>query len=66
MYLGKFIKKIDKKFYNTYFSGVAFDSSKVKKNFIFFALKGNRFDGNDYIQDAIKRGAKVIISKKKS
>ena len=65
MYLGKFIKKIDKKFYNTHFSGVTFDSSKVKKNFIFFALRGNRFDGNDYIQDAIKRGAKVIISEKK-
>ena len=65
MYLGKFIKKIDKKFYNTHFSGVTFDSSKVKKNFIFFAFRGNRFDGNDYIQDAIKRGAKVIISEKK-
>ena len=65
MYLGNFIKKLDKKYQKIYFSGIAFNSDKVKKNYIFFAIKGNKFDGNSYIQDAIKKGAKIIISEKK-
>ena len=64
MYLGNFIKKLDKKNYRVFFSGIAFNSSHVKKDNIFFAIKGNEFDGNDYIQDAIKKGAKIIISEK--
>ena len=50
---------------NIFFSGIAFNSSKVKKNNIFFALKGNKYDGNNYIAQAIKKGAKVIISENK-
>ena len=65
MYLGNFIKKIDKKYHKVFFSGLALNSSKVKKNYIFFAIKGSKFDGNDYIKNAIKNGASVIISKKK-
>ena len=61
MYLRNFIKGLDKKYHNVYFSGIAFDSKKVKKNYIFFAIKGNKFDGNNYIQEAIKRGAKIIV-----
>jgi MurE/MurF fusion protein len=65
MYLGNFIKKIDKKYNKVHFSGIAFNSNKVKKNYIFFAIKGNKFDGNKYIQEAIKKGAKIIVSEKK-
>ena len=62
MYLGNYIKKLDKKYQKVFFSGISFNSLKVKKDNIFFAIKGNKFDGNDYIFDAIKRGAKVIVS----
>jgi MurE/MurF fusion protein len=65
MYLGNFINNLDKKYQKIFFSGIAFNSSLVKKNFIFFAIKGNKFDGNNYIQDAIKKGAKIIVSEKK-
>jgi MurE/MurF fusion protein len=65
MYLGKFIKKLDKKYQKVYFSGIAFNSTQVKKNYIFFAIKGNKFDGNNYIQEAVKKGAKVIVTEKK-
>ena len=65
MYLKDFIPNINKRYKKVFFSGVSFDSSKVKKNNIFFAIKGNNFDGNDYIESAIKKGAKVIISEKK-
>jgi len=65
MYLRNFIKNLDKKYKNISFSGIAFDSEKIKKNNIFFAIKGNRFDGNNFITDAIKKGAKIIVSEKK-
>ena len=48
-----------------FFSGICFDSSKIKKNNIFFAIKGNNIDGNRFISGAIKKGAKIIITEKK-
>jgi len=65
MYLKDYIPKINKKYKKVFFSGITFDSSKVKKNNIFFAIKGKKFDGNNYIEKAIKQGARVIISEKK-
>ena len=65
MLLQKYIPNISKKNKAVYFSGIAFHSNHVKKNNIFFAIKGNSFDGNNYINSAIKRGAKIIISEKK-
>ena len=37
-------------------------SKDVGKNSIFICLKGNNFNGNDYIYDAIKSGAKCIVT----
>ena len=65
MQLKDYIPKINKKYSKIFFSGISFDSTKVKKNDIFFAIKGNKFDGNNYLDLAIKKGAKVIISEKK-
>ena len=38
------------------------DSRKVVEGDIFYAIKGSDFDGNNYINEAILRGAKTIIS----
>ena len=65
MLLKDYIPNVNKLYSKTYFSGVSFDSSKVKKNNIFFAIKGSKFDGNNFIDKAIEKGAKVIISEKK-
>ena len=65
MQLKDYITNINKKYSRVFFSGISDDSTKVKKNNVFFAIKGNKFDGNDYIDSAIKKGAKVIISEKK-
>jgi murE/murF fusion protein len=65
MLLQNYIPNINKNKRTVFFSGIAFDSNDVKKDNIFFAIKGNSFDGNDYIDLAIKRGAKIIISEKK-
>lgn len=45
--------------------GITDHSKKVKKNYIFVAIKGHENDGNNYINEAIKNGAIVIISEKK-
>ncbi len=66
MLLKDYIPKVPKRFYQINFSGIAFDSLTVKKNDIFFAIEGKKFDGNNFISHAIKKGAKVIISEKKN
>ena len=62
MLLKDYIPNVKNKFRKSFFSGITFDSSKVKKNDIFFAIKGKNNDGNDVITAAIKKGSKIIIS----
>ncbi len=42
--------------------GITYDSRKVQPGFIFFAIKGFKQDGNEFIIDAIDKGAKAIIT----
>ena len=42
--------------------GLTNNSSKVKKGYIFFAFKGDNNDGNDFIEDAFKNGACLVIT----
>ncbi|WP_415303678.1 Mur ligase domain-containing protein [Candidatus Pelagibacter sp. Uisw_090] len=65
MIIGNFIKGIELKHRNHYFSGICFNSLKCKKNNIFFAIKGIKIDGNKFINQAIQKGAKTIISNQK-
>jgi murE/murF fusion protein len=65
MIIGNFIKGIELKHRNHYFFGICFDSSKCKKNNIFFAIKGIKINGNKFINHAIQKGAKTIISNQK-
>ncbi len=37
------------------------DSQKVKPNSMFIAIKGTSVDGHDFIDDAIRKGAKYIV-----
>ena len=41
------------------------NSSNVKKDGLFIAIKGFKTDGHNYINEAVKKGAKAIISEKK-
>ena len=65
MILKDYIPGIKKKISKLFFSGIAFDSSKVKKNNIFFAIKGNNFDGNKFIPIVQKKGCRIIVSEQK-
>jgi UDP-N-acetylmuramoyl-L-alanyl-D-glutamate--2,6-diaminopimelate ligase len=42
--------------------GISYDSRKIKPNFIFFAIKGFKEDGNKYIDKAIENGAGVVFT----
>ena len=61
MLLKKLIKFSLKKYNKLNIKGLATNSKEVKKGFIFFAIKGRQFNGEKYINESIKKGAKVII-----
>ena len=44
-------------------NGITTDSRLVKKNDLFLALKGEHFDGSDFIDQAFSNGATYVISK---
>lgn len=48
----------------TCIKGITLDSRKVIPGFCFFAVAGYSTDGHQYIQEAIKRGAVVIVTEK--
>jgi len=43
-------------------SGVTYDSRSVKADSLFVAIPGARHDGFEYVEDAVKRGAGVVVS----
>ena len=46
------------------FEGLSVDSRIVKRNNLFLTIKGKNNDGNKFIPDALKKGAKYIVSSK--
>ncbi len=44
--------------------GITSNSKQVKKGFVFVAIKGNRQDGNCFINEAITRGARIVVARK--
>ncbi len=44
---------------------VEYDSRKVSRNSVFIAIQGEKQDGNDFIDEAIKNGACLIVSDKR-
>ena len=65
MLLGNYFTNIDNSKKKIFFSGISFNTKDIKKDNIFFAIKGNHFDGNKFISTAIKKGSKIIISEKR-
>ena len=54
---------IGKKFDNTDFEGnFSIDTRTLKNGDIFIAIVGERFDGNDFIEEAFQKGASFVIS----
>ncbi len=64
MLLKNLIKNSPKSLKKIEINGLALNSKDVKKGFIFFAVKGNKSNGENYINEAIKNGASIIICSK--
>ena len=64
MLLKKLIKNLSPEKKIIQIRGLAIDSKKVKKGFIFFAIKGHKFNGEKFINDAIKKGAVAVVCSK--
>ena len=58
------IEEIHRHFLNS--SGICTDTRNIRNNSLFFALKGDHFNGNEFAHSAIDKGAyKVIIDEEK-
>ena len=42
--------------------GIAYDSRRVQRNFLFIALRGEKSDGHQFIEQAIEKGASVVVT----
>ena len=42
-------------------SDICYDSRNIKPNCVFVCLKGAKFDGHDYINEAFSKGASVVV-----
>ncbi len=65
MLLGNLLRSANKNYQKIPVKGISFDSRKVKKNYIFFAINGRHSSGLNFVNEAISRGASLIVSEKK-
>ena len=65
MLLKNLIKDIPIKNKKINVKGLAINSKKIKKGYIFFAIKGLKSNGEKYIAEAVKKGASVVICSRK-
>ena len=52
----KITRDISLKNQNIKVKGIEINSKKIKKGFIFFAIKGHKLNGEKFINEAIKKG----------
>lgn len=43
-------------------TGIAVDSRKVWKGNLFLCIRGERYDGHNYVEEALKNGAEMIVA----
>ena len=44
---------------------ISTDSRVIDENTLFIALKGERFDANDFVEEVLTKGAKAVVCSKK-
>ena len=62
MHIGNLFNNIPNQFINHKFRNLCFNSKNCKQGDIFFSIKGTKKNGNQFILEAIKNGARTIIS----
>jgi murE/murF fusion protein len=61
MLLKKIIKNLAINIRKINIEGLSLDSRQTKKNYLFFAIKGTKYNGEDYIYRAIRNGASAVV-----
>ena len=65
MKLTKLIKDIEVKkllnLKNVNVTNLGFDSREMEKGGLFFAIKGNKFNGEDFVAEAIDKGCSAVV-----
>ena len=61
--LAKFLNKRIK--FNALIKSISTDTRSLKKNSLFIAIKGENFDGNDFVDEALSKGSNIIIADNK-
>ena len=64
MLLQKITKNLSKEKKKLKIYGISNNSKKIKRGYVFFAIKGKNFNGEKYIDEAIKKGAVAIVCAK--
>ena len=64
MLLQKITKNLPKEKKKLKIHGISNNSKKIKRGFVFFAIKGKNFNGEKYIDEAIKKGAVAVVCAK--
>jgi len=66
----KHFQEVFKTFFNKSFdkniAGISIDSRNIHKNDLFIAIKGEKFDGNDFLDQALQNGASYTLSSTRS
>ena len=58
--------KVDEHAKKIIIDSVSTDSRKLKKGSLFVALKGDNFDGHDYVNEALASGASAAMVNKET
>ncbi len=61
MLLKKIIKNLPIDIQKINIKELSLDSRQIKKNYLFFAVRGTVSNGEDYITSAIKKGARAVV-----
>ena len=61
--LAKFLNKKIK--FNALIKSISTDTRSLKKSSLFIAIKGENFDGNDFVDEALSKGSNIIIADNK-
>jgi UDP-N-acetylmuramoyl-tripeptide--D-alanyl-D-alanine ligase len=63
--LGEIVKAVDGQLLSgnpqLRINGVSIDSRSIRREELFITIKGSRFDGHNFIREAIKKGARAVI-----
>lgn len=46
------------------FSGISIDSRKISEGELFFAIRGEKFDGHDFLEKALYKGSGAVVDRK--